>query len=73
MLEISRIGCVVYLCILSVIDIWTRRIPLWFLAAAPAPPAARTTEESFWSKYLSLTRCGRGWGRGCPYLPDGDS
>ena len=40
MLEISRIGCAVYLCILSVIDIWTRRIPLWFLAAGGAAAAA---------------------------------
>lgn len=40
MLEISRIGCAVYLCILSVIDIWTRRIPLWFLAAGGAGAAA---------------------------------
>ncbi|WP_050639130.1 MULTISPECIES: prepilin peptidase [Clostridia] len=40
MLEVSRIGCGVYLCILSIIDIWTRRIPLWFLAAGGAAAAA---------------------------------
>ena len=49
MLEISRIGCVVYLCILSVIDILDQ-------------------------KDSSVVSCGgRGWGCGCPYLPDGDS
>ena len=40
MLEVSRIGCGAYLCILSIIDIWTRRIPLWFLAAGGAAAAA---------------------------------
>lgn len=33
MYEVSQIGCGVYLCMLSVIDIWTRRLPVWILGA----------------------------------------
>lgn len=33
MFEISQIGCGVYLCMLSIIDIWIRRLPVWLLAA----------------------------------------
>lgn len=36
MLELTRIGCAVYLCILSIMDIWVKRVPLWFLAAGGA-------------------------------------
>ena len=33
MFEISQLGCGVYLCMLSVIDIRVRRLPVWILAA----------------------------------------
>lgn len=33
MFELTRISCAVYLCILSIMDIWVKRVPLWFLAA----------------------------------------
>lgn len=33
MFELTRISFAAYLCILSIIDIWVRRVPLWFLAA----------------------------------------
>lgn len=33
MSEVSQIGYAVYLCILSIMDIWLQRIPLWLVAA----------------------------------------
>lgn len=36
MSEMSQIGYAVYLCILSIIDIWLQRIPLWLVAAGGA-------------------------------------
>lgn len=36
MSEVSQIGYAVYLCILSIIDIWLQRVPLWLLAAGGA-------------------------------------
>lgn len=46
MFEISQIGCGVYLCMLSVIDIWMRRIPVWMLAAGGIAAAiARASQK----------------------------
>lgn len=36
MLEINQLGLGAYLCVLSVLDIWKRRLPVWLLIAGAA-------------------------------------
>lgn len=40
MFEVGRVWCGVYLCILSIMDIWIKRVPLWFLGAGGAAAVA---------------------------------
>ncbi|MGC4018770.1 MAG: prepilin peptidase [Muricomes sp.] len=53
--EVSQIGYGIYLCILSITDIWIQKIPVWLVAAGGAAAVAVRTYNPEIPLFLVLT------------------